>query len=258
MSVDFSSNVQLLPNREETYIVKSYDTWADGSLKISALLGIFQELAYHHSASLGWGFEQMKANHFFWAMHRFEMHIKQLPKWEDPVITSTWIKGTERLFAKRAFALYNVTGEEIVQMDSIWLLVDTNSRRPKKAGIIMDQLPSISYEDELTLSTHKIKPAEHILHEASRKVQHSDLDFNMHVNNTKYADWLMDVYPLSFLENNRLSKITLHYLKEIKHPETVSIQITGSNEDSLKHQVAITTNSDQTTALLGEFEWESL
>ena len=49
------------------------------------------------------------------------------------------------------------------------------------------------------------------------RVRYFDLDMNGHVNNSKYLEWMLDVFDLDFLTKYTPAHIDLKYVKEIHH-----------------------------------------
>jgi acyl-ACP thioesterase len=64
-----------------------------------------------------------------------------------------------------------------------------------------------------------------------RRIVYSDLDYNMHMNNTKYADMLCDFIPLE--EVSRLRGMSLTYLHEARFGDTIRLLGQKSDEGYL-------------------------
>ena len=54
-------------------------------------------------------------------------------------------------------------------------------------------------------------------------MRYSDLDVNGHMNNTKYADVLMDALTAQELEGRFVSELQLNYSQECKAGETMEV-----------------------------------
>jgi acyl-ACP thioesterase len=61
-----------------------------------------------------------------------------------------------------------------------------------------------------------------------RKIVYSDLDYNMHMNNTRYADMLCDFMPYDKIPNIR--GISLSYLHEAAFGNTVKVYRSDDGE----------------------------
>lgn len=59
---------------------------------------------------------------------------------------------------------------------------------------------------------------------ASFSVRNSDIDLNMHVNNTKYAQWILDSIPLSSHGQYDLKSYEINFVAETKLEDVIAIQ----------------------------------
>jgi hypothetical protein len=56
-----------------------------------------------------------------------------------------------------------------------------------------------------------------------RKAAYSDIDYNGHVNNTRYIQWVQDTIAPGILEAAARMRLDINYLSEVKFGETVEI-----------------------------------
>ena len=66
---------------------------------------------------------------------------------------------------------------------------------------------------------------------ATRATKESELDINIHINNTFYYDYVLDIHDQSFYQENRVSRLTLNYEKEIIHPSNIKIYSSKENPE---------------------------
>ena len=75
------------------------------------------------------------------------------------------------------------------------------------------------------------------------RVRYFDLDMNGHVNNSKYLEWMLDVFDLDFLTEYTPAHIDLKYVKEIHHGSKI---YSGYEFDqgslSSQHQICVDGN----------------
>ena len=57
-----------------------------------------------------------------------------------------------------------------------------------------------------------------------RTVRFSDLDYNGHMNNCKYLEWVADLLPSGFHKDRQVREITLSYLSEAREGEALALQ----------------------------------
>jgi acyl-ACP thioesterase len=56
----------------------------------------------------------------------------------------------------------------------------------------------------------------------SLKIANSEYDHNMHVNNTRYADYCLNCFTVAELSERRVKKFSISYLKQCREDETLS------------------------------------
>ena len=57
---------------------------------------------------------------------------------------------------------------------------------------------------------------------AARRIVYSDLDYNMHMNNTKYTDMLCDCIPME--DTGRIDGVLLSYVKESAFGDVLDVR----------------------------------
>jgi len=64
-----------------------------------------------------------------------------------------------------------------------------------------------------------------------RKACYSDIDFNGHVNNARYIQWIQDIIEPGTLETAKQIRLDINYLSEVRCGETIRLYITPINGD---------------------------
>jgi medium-chain acyl-[acyl-carrier-protein] hydrolase len=172
--------------------ISSFDLDPMGRARLTSLAGFFQEMAYLHANTLGFGFHDLEENGSFWVLSRMRIAVDRYPVWDEEISVETWHNGVDRLFGLREFRVVNRFEEPIARATSAWLILDAHSRRPVRpdeglldAGtgrgfLFRERLGKIDIPDSrVSLGT--------------RRVVYSDLDIMGHVNNVKYMEWCVDL-----------------------------------------------------------------
>jgi acyl-ACP thioesterase len=60
-------------------------------------------------------------------------------------------------------------------------------------------------------------------HCGERRALYSDIDYNGHVNNVRYIQWIQDSVDPAVLEQARQARLDINYLGEVKPGETVEL-----------------------------------
>ena len=229
---------------KETVKIGLKDIEKDKVLGNKAILKFFENIAGHHSDSLGYGLNNSNVTHLSWIL--LEWKIKSIKRIEygEELAIDTWSRSIEKYYATRDFKMYNAKGELCVIGTSKWLLINT-----EKGSIVKpDETMIAKYESEPENSVfdeelEKIKAPETFENEILYTVKRKDIDFIGHMHNLYYLDLAYEVLPEEVYEKRLFNDVRITYKKEIKLGETVKCKY-AKVED--KHVVAITSEDDKT------------
>ncbi len=225
------------------YTVQWHDTDAARRVRPSRLLVYMQETSSHHVASTGLSLDELrdrKSLAFILSKIRLAIH-KPLGAFEE-ITVETWTNPSRGFSSGRSFRI--LRGDEVIaEADTTWALVDTEERKLHK----MEET-GYQFEDEapveLDLPARVRFPAGIAFEKlGERAIVYSDLDYNMHMNNTRYPDMLCDYLPLE--EVGRIRGMTLSYLREAAYGDVITVL--GGTDGSLRY--FRTVNSEGATCL---------
>ena len=185
-----------------------------GRLKLSTLLFFAQEVAGRHFDRIAMDYESLLRKGMFWAIIRQRVQISRLPLSGEDITVQTWPMPNTRVAFPRSVIAYDNQGNEIFRVLSLWVLMDVNTRSmilPGKSGIA---LPGTVRGNELEPPASL--PAKSYVNHRSRTVCFTDLDRNGHMNNTKYLDWIADLFPSAFHFSHCPVEFTVCYLSEAR------------------------------------------
>jgi len=204
------------------YTTRWHDTDATGKLRPSALLVYMQETSNRHVASVGQSLDELrdeKGLAFILSRIRMAIH-RPLEAFEDIRVETftTYSKGYASVRCFRVLA-----GDEVVaEADTTWALVDIKDKRlchMDESGYIFENEEPL----EIDLPARTRAPRDISFDTVgSRRIVYSDLDYNMHMNNTRYPDMLCDYMPIDAV--GRIKGMTLSYLHEAAFGDTVTVQ----------------------------------
>ena len=195
-------------------------------LTLNTIFNYFQEAAISHAENLGVGRDAMAKTGQGWILSRMSVIVKKRPKYGDLLSVRSWPHGWEKLFALRDYEILDKDGNPAVSARSAWLIVDIEKRRPLRPQAIMDNLP---LNTDLEAITAEENGAAGLLARESmqicseRKALYTDLDFNGHVNNVRYIQWIEDAIDPHLLETAQKMRFDINYLSEILTGETIEL-----------------------------------
>ena len=215
----------LIKIHREDIRIRSYDCDFMNTWRPSAILVAMQEAAGNHSQLLGCGREELLKNSIVWILTRCEVHMHRYPRMLDTVTVETFPMPNRRWFFPRYFVFRDQTGEPLGCGATLWALLDVNTRRMAPPGDVAACIPDNS---DLTPPMGLPGTVEDIGGDetvVARMPTYFDLDMNMHVNNTRYADWACDALGVDLMRENQLSSFRVNYDAEVLPDQEVSLHV---------------------------------
>jgi medium-chain acyl-[acyl-carrier-protein] hydrolase len=207
----------------EEYPANSVVMTARKRLGLVGALGFLQDIAWIHAAHLGFGYEEMLAGGTLWALTRQRLEMAEWPKWGERVEVRTWSRAPSGLQAYREFEL-RVPGRAIGRCSTTWLVLDEKTRRPR--ALNFKSAGAHHTSDLLDFEAAKLPPREGLEKLAVFEVRRSDLDLNGHVNNTRYAQWVLDAARETVAED-QLRVYEVNFLAETFPGDAVAVEAAG-------------------------------
>ncbi|XVE70380.1 hypothetical protein DITRI_Ditri10aG0068000 [Diplodiscus trichospermus] len=211
----------------QNFSIRSYEIGADCTASIETLMNHLQETAINHCRSaglLGNGFgatPEMCKKNLIWVVTRMQVVVDRYPTWDDVVQVDTWVSASGKNGTRRDWLVSDIkTGEVLTRASSVWVMMNKLTRRLSKIPeevrgeiepYFMNSDPVVA-EDSRKLVKLDDSTTKYV--QKGLTPRWGDLDVNQHVNNVKYIGWILESAPLSILENQELSSMTLEYRRE--------------------------------------------
>jgi medium-chain acyl-[acyl-carrier-protein] hydrolase len=246
------------PKLEKKYPVHVYETGPHGRLNLHSLFDYLQDIASEHAVQLGFGRDDLMKQNHFWVLSRIYAEIYVWPSWGDTINVKTWPRGTDRLFAIRDFEVSFPDGRSIARATSSWLIIDLDTKRIQRPDNNLSRLNS-ELPGEKTFPRNAMKLESAVGNDCNSRpfrVTISDLDINLHTNNTRYLKWVTDSYDLDFILNNVPLSAEINYLAESRFNESSAINISKESNDSNVLNHSIMRTSDNTELCRVRISWK--
>jgi acyl-ACP thioesterase len=208
---------------QETFPVRFGNIDRSDRLTLASTFDFFQEAAVSHAESLGVGREALARLGQGWILSRISVFLERRPQWGETITVRSWPRGGDRLFAVRDYDIRDASGATVVRGRSNWLILDINKRRPLRPQTVMESLPCNEGLDALPGGAGALDPRENPVKAGERRARYSDIDYNGHVNNARYIQWIQDLTDPELLETAGIMRLDINYLKEIKTGETIEL-----------------------------------
>jgi acyl-ACP thioesterase len=213
---------------QETCTVRFGGIDRSDRLTMNAVFQFFQEAAISHADNLGVGREDMARTGTVWIVSRMSVQIDRRPRYGETVTVRSWPRGGEKLFALRDYDIRDASDVPVVRGRSGWLIVDIEKRRPLRPQSIMDTLPQNTGLDALppelaAASIAGLAERQNLRKAAERRAAYTDVDYNGHVNNVRYIQWIEDTLDPALLEQAGRMRLDINYLNETLPAELTEI-----------------------------------
>lgn len=203
----------------EHYQIPSYLVNLRGKAGLFAMLNLLQDAGWKHA--FDWNLQLPEHQGFVFT--RQKLMMKTWPSWNDKISIRTWIRPPSGAFLFRDYEIYH--GEEkIGEGTGSFVVIDLKTRKPAKSD--WSSFEQYWRQDfSLNIEPEKISTEGDFKEVSSFPVRNSDLDMNDHVNNTKYAQWVLDSLPIEILRGPvHLHGYEVNFLAEAKLGDEIAIR----------------------------------
>lgn len=187
----------------------------------SSVLSLFQDAAGQHGEEIGVGFHEMLEKNYLWVVVRLKFGILKAPKRYSKVTIKTWPFEPKRFSYRREYLITDENGKKLIIGSSEWVIIDSN----KRSLVSAPDLYKIDgdYYEEMLLDKKmgKVPDFEAVGTPYTVTPGFTELDLNNHVNNTKYANYVLDA--ISPAESDTIKTFQIDYRKEVLEGEPLEI-----------------------------------
>ena len=208
----------------QEFLIKYCDVDFKDELKVSTTLAYLEEAACASADELGFGYAFIKPRGYaFMVVNICCAFIRPIPLGEV-VKVKTWPLPPAHVAFGREYQITDKEDEVYVNASSRWCLIDMNTGKLLPSKVIDNQDYS-TYNTAKVLEDVKWKIPSFKQEEGelkfTLKIANSEYDHNMHVNNTRYADYCFNCFSIAELAERKLKRFSISYVKQCKEGETL-------------------------------------
>ncbi len=238
----------------DTYRVGAFETGMGDRLTLPAFLDLFQDLAGHHAAHLGFGMDALLQENTAWVLNRMGIEVGELPRVGEPIRIETWPSGVEALFAWRDVRAFDAAGTEVARGTTRWLIIDVEKRRPRRTSPELQTFLPSSMPQAFALSDPPA-PEDEVLSRHTVHVRHADLDVNRHANNTHYAAWMVEAFDPDFLDAHVQTHLDMTLKAETLRGDVLVTEVARAADDPGCYVHRIVREADGRLVATGWSRW---
>lgn len=218
--------------------VKYYDVDFKEDLKPSTALAYMEEVAGKSADELGFDYAYLKEKGFAFVVSGTYCEFLQPVTIDDVLTVKTWPTPPSYVVFGREYQMCNAEGEAVINASSRWCLLDikTGKLLPSKR---IDNQNYAEYNTDRVVEVQSWKIPVFALSEGELKftitIANSEYDHNMHVNNTRYADYCFNCFSVSELAKKQLKSFAITYVKQCREGETLRFYLKADGDGYLAH-----------------------
>lgn len=207
---------------EKEFLIKYCDVDFKDELKTSAALAYLEEVACSSADELGFGYAFVKPRGYAFMVSNICCRFIKPVLLGERARIRTWPTPPSHVIFGREYQFLSKEGETLINASSRWCLVDMNTGKllPSKA---IDNQDYETYNKNKVIEDVKWRIPHFKEEEGELKfsmtVANSEYDHNMHVNNTRYADYCFNCFSIAELSKMHLKEFSISYVKQCKEGE---------------------------------------
>ena len=209
------------------------DLCKNGEIKISALMKLHEKIGELHLNVFGSKSDVLRTKHnVAFIFTKTAILIHRLPLENEEITLKTWCSELKGVRFTRNYQTFDSLGNPLTEAKCEMTTIDMVSRKIVRPSSIPG-FDGFLYNDELANgcdSPKKIVLPETLMTAGVHKAEISDIDSNHHVNNTVYADILMDALPDSF-KNAKAQSLEINFVSEVLEQEEIKVSTALENNE---------------------------
>lgn len=244
---------------KKNFEIKYCDTDFRDRLKLSALLAYFEEVAGASADELGFGYKDLKPKSLTFIVSGVCCEFLKPIFQGDSVTVKTWPNPPSYAVFGREYQICNSETDELLcSATSRWCIYDLKEGKILSSKAIEGQDYS-SYNTDRALDfsawkipAFKIEEGEYVY---MMTVRNAEYDHNMHVNNTRYADYCVNCFSIQELSTFSLKRFQISYAKQCRENDVLRFyrKKTAENEFTV-----LGVNQNEEIVVTSKFTFESL
>jgi acyl-ACP thioesterase len=199
------------------WTVADYDCDSTNRIKPSAIMRYMQQTSSDHLTHLGISQEMLLAENIVFMLTKSNLKFFRLPKAGEKIVIGTAPIGTKGPRFYREFTVEDMAGNRLISCLTLWILVDPASHKILRPSAFTHSLVFAETRIEGHIGDEDLpKKEENTALQMELPIRYSHIDCNGHVNNSFYADFVLDSLPPALLAEGTLDTLVISFQNEAK------------------------------------------
>lgn len=224
---------------EKQFELRYFEMNKFGEASSTAILTLLEETAADHCYSINQSLFDLEKQNIGWVLLSGIMEMDSYPGYKEKIVIRTWLSKYSTIKGFRENIIYNEQGRIIGRAKGLWVFFDIDRRRPIQIPEIIKEKWSFFPEECINHDiTKKIEVIDSSNHIKKFKINRFDVDTNLHVNNIRYLQWLVESIPDDIIDNYYLHSIDGRFIAEAQLGDTImSFTERDMNQNSFVHNI---------------------
>ncbi|MFA7099882.1 MAG: acyl-ACP thioesterase domain-containing protein [Eubacteriales bacterium] len=212
---------------KNTIKIEGYDVFADGSVKLSALLRYMQQAAAEDLDSYGVTYDQMRGDDLVFVIVKIGIELSGVIKKGDEIEILTVNTAVNGITFVREFILYK-NSLPIAKSTTHWVLMSYSRRVPVRPSRLNYKTQSLGDDFVGVKLPRTLFDEESFDFTSEHKVAYTEIDINNHMNNTVYADLVYNYAPediVSGFGKTRLAACSIYFNGEARLGDILTVKV---------------------------------
>lgn len=202
----------------ECYEVSTHDTDPFGVVRPSALLAFMQETADHQMRDKKPSYMDLYNEGKAFLLSRIAVKIHAPLHAYDKIAVESWPVESRGATFNRCYRITRA-GQLIAEGQAYWALVDVNTRKLLRTTDV--DLSNYQHGPLHPVDGIRFRAPDDLPTVGTHTVAYHETDVNRHMNNTRYADLLLDHIPDH--DGRTFAEFSIHYKTEAPQGESLTI-----------------------------------
>ena len=242
----------------ENFVVRTYETCINNRVTLPSYCNFLQETAAKHAHKLGQGTYTPGDIGFNWILSRLHLIVSRYVRWRDELSVLTWPAGIrDRTTALRDFVIEDRWGTPILQSASEWFYMEVGRMRVAPLPDYCNRFTAGNIQRaEVPETSGRIPDFESHGWESSFTVRKADHDFNNHVNNSHYIEWILEPLPKEWRDGRQVAELDISFKAGTRRGDTLTAEVVEQMDNVLLHRIRRA--SDDTVLVTARTRWEAI
>ena len=203
-------------------VVSTFDNDFKNRLRYANLLKYMQDAAQVHATLLGLGHTYLQQFQYAWILGRMKIKMERTLYLGETFTITTFPGKKIKYVFPRYFLFHDKEGKRIGTASSLWTIFDVAKRE------VVMSLEKVAYPEMDYLERPLEHPSQIAIEPLTQQFQltthYSDIDTNLHANNTNYVEWMFNALDIQWLKTHYPRNIQINYLKEIGYHKQIKLE----------------------------------